>query len=183
MKKNEVKIGETYRAKVSGTIANVRITGENPYGGWDGINVATKRKVRIKSAQRLRGRVAPKRTATLIVGKDEAEAKAETPQVVSSTPGGETAAVDPKPREKAERADGKMSGLDAAAKVLAEAAEPLNCQAIVERALAQGYWQTAGKTPSATVYAAIVREIAQKGDASRFAKAGRGKFTLAGKKA
>jgi len=55
MKKSEVKIGEVYRVKVSGNIANVRITGESPYGGWDGINVATKRKVRIKSAQRLRG--------------------------------------------------------------------------------------------------------------------------------
>ena len=55
MKKNEVKTGETYRVKVSGAIADVRITGENPHGGWDGVNVATNRVVRIKSAQRLRG--------------------------------------------------------------------------------------------------------------------------------
>jgi len=44
--------------------------------------------------------------------------------------------------------------------------------------LAKGYWKTGGKTPSATVYAAIIREIAKKGDASRFARAERGKFTL-----
>ena len=36
------------------------------------------------------------------------------------------------------KAGGTMSGLDAAAKVLAEAGEPLSCKAIVERALA--YW-------------------------------------------
>ena len=55
MRKSEVRIGEVYRVKVSGIIANVHITGESPYGGWDGINIATKRKVRIKSARRLRG--------------------------------------------------------------------------------------------------------------------------------
>ena len=72
-----------------------------------------------------------------------------------------------------------MSGLDAAAKVLAEAGEPLNCKTIVERALAKGYWKTGGKTPQATVYAASIGEMAKKGDASRFAKAQRGKSTLA----
>jgi hypothetical protein len=45
--------------------------------------------------------------------------------------------------------------------------------------LAKGLWRTGGKTPSATIYSAILREIRDKGDASRFAKAGRGKFTLA----
>ena len=88
------------------------------------------------------------------------------------------AAGEPKPRKKAERKDGTMSGLDAAAKVLADAGEPLNCKAIVERAIEKGYWKTGGKTPSATVYAAILREIQKKGDASRFAKADRGMFAL-----
>ena len=84
----------------------------------------------------------------------------------------------PKPRKKAERKDGTMSGLDAAAKVLADAGEPLNCKTIVERAIEKGYWKTGGKTPAATIYAAILREIQKKGDASRFAKADRGMFTL-----
>lgn len=85
----------------------------------------------------------------------------------------------PKPRKKAERADGTLSGLDAAAKVLADAGEPLNCKTIVERAIEKGYWKTGGKTPAATVYAAILREIQKKSGASRFAKADRGMFTLA----
>jgi len=38
-----------------------------------------------------------------------------------------------------------------------------------------------GKTPANTLYAAISREIKLKGDASRFAKAERGKFALASK--
>lgn len=76
------------------------------------------------------------------------------------------------------REGGARSGLEAAAKVLAEAGEPLHCRTIVERALEKGYWKTGGKTPAATVYAAILREIQKKGDASRFARAERGMFTL-----
>jgi hypothetical protein len=71
-----------------------------------------------------------------------------------------------------------MSGLDAAAKVLGEANEALNCKGIVERAAAKGYWKTEGKTPHATVYSAIIREISKKGAESRFKKAERGKFAL-----
>ena len=77
------------------------------------------------------------------------------------------------------RADGKMGGLDAAAQVLADAGEPLDTKTMVERMLDKGLWQTKGKTPAATIYAAIIREIAKKGDASRFRKTDRGKFTLA----
>jgi hypothetical protein len=83
------------------------------------------------------------------------------------------------PKAKRQRQDGKMSGLDAAAQVLAEAGEPLDAKTMVERMLEQGLWATSGKTPAATIYAAIIREIAKKGDASRFRKTDRGKFALA----
>lgn len=89
-----------------------------------------------------------------------------------------TKATEPKARKKAERKDGTMSGLDAAAKILADAGEPLNCKAIVERALEKGLWKTGGKTPAATVYSAILREITKKGDGARFKKADRGMFAL-----
>ncbi len=67
------------------------------------------------------------------------------------------------------------SGLDLAATVLAEAGEPLAAKAIAERAIAAG-WQTKGKTPQATLYAAMLREIAKKGPESRFKKVDRGLF-------
>lgn len=73
----------------------------------------------------------------------------------------------------------KSSGLNAAAKVLAEASEPLSCKAIVERTFEAGYWQSEGKTPHATVYSAILREMQKKGDEARFRKVERGKFELA----
>ena len=83
------------------------------------------------------------------------------------------------PKAKRQRKDGKMSGLDAAAQVLADAGEPLDTKTMVERMLEQGLWATTGKTPAATIYAAIIREIGKKGDAARFVKAERGKFTVA----
>jgi len=63
--------------------------------------------------------------------------------------------------------------------VLAEAGEPLNTKEMVERMLAKGLWSTGGKTPAATIYSAILREIATKGADARFRKVARGKFELA----
>ena len=63
--------------------------------------------------------------------------------------------------------------------MLAEAGEPLNCKQIVERAFEKGYWRSEGKTPHATIYSSIIREIASKDDQSRFRKAARGRFELA----
>ncbi|MBM3746495.1 MAG: hypothetical protein FJW34_11915 [Acidobacteria bacterium] len=57
MKKADVTIGSTYIVKVSGKLTKVRITRESPYGGWDGLNLATHREVRIRSAARLRAPV------------------------------------------------------------------------------------------------------------------------------
>ncbi len=72
----------------------------------------------------------------------------------------------------------RVSGLDAAAAVLAEAKAPLTAGEMVERMLAKGLWKTSGKTPAATIYAAIIREIAVKGKDARFHKVERGKFEL-----
>jgi hypothetical protein len=86
-------------------------------------------------------------------------------------------AAKPKP-EKKPRA---MSGLDAAAKVLAGAKAPMNCKDIVAAAEAKGLWRSkSGKTPHATVYAAIIREIEAKGKSARFRKTDRGLFVATG---
>jgi len=54
----------------------------------------------------------------------------------------------------------------------------MNCGDMVKTMLETGLWQTGGKTPAATIYAAIIREIAVKGDKSRFRKTDRGHFEL-----
>ncbi len=75
MKKNNVDIGATYAAKVSGKLARVRIERESPYGGWDATNVDTGRRVRIKSAQRLRRAVSDAKRAKAIAAADQENAR------------------------------------------------------------------------------------------------------------
>jgi hypothetical protein len=94
-----------------------------------------------------------------------------TPPVAPKTPKGK--------KVRAKKADRKMSGLDAAAKVLAESGAPMNTKDMVDTAATKGYWSSSGKTPAATIYAAIIREIAKKGSESRFKKTERGLFTVA----
>ncbi|MHB1158458.1 MAG: winged helix-turn-helix domain-containing protein [Phycisphaerales bacterium] len=75
----------------------------------------------------------------------------------------------------------KVSGLDAAAQVLKDKGEPMHCKDIVQAMLDKGLWQTRGKTPAATMYSAILREITTKGPSggSRFTKTDRGLFAAA----
>ncbi len=173
MKKADVKVGGHYTAKVSDKLTTVRIDAENPRGGWDATNTATGKKVRIKSAQRLRGAVGEAKAAR---GAPDAT-RAKGGREGASQTGTKAAKKGKAPREK------KPSLLDLAAEVLAKAKEPTDCKTIVEKVLASGRWQTKGKTPAATLYSAILREIQKKGKDARFAKVGRGKFAHTGKEA
>jgi hypothetical protein len=262
MKRDEVQIGKVYTAKVTDKLVPVRIDAESRYGGFDATNLATGKKVRIKSPQRLRAEVkadgakpaevadavgaavdaehlkgiaaadqenarmrdereaspdgmteseramaasAAKKTACPNCGSTEVTedgdcAKCYEPNVAgkkgkrakkaTSSPtaakGGKKAAkgtTKAKPKKAATRAKQgdqkakKPSGLDAAARVLAESKEPMTCREIVEVAAKKGYWTSpGGKTPHATIYSAMIREIATKGKEARFKKIERGKF-------
>ena len=53
----------------------------------------------------------------------------------------------------------------------------MTCQQLIESMASKGYWSSPnGQTPAQTLYAAIAREIKEKGKASRFVKTERGKF-------
>jgi len=94
------------------------------------------------------------------------DATASTPEPTKRRP--TTSAT---PKEK------KTSALDAAARVLAESGQPMTCQEMIAAMAQRGYWTSpGGKTPQATLYSAIIKEIAMKGANSRFRKADRGKF-------
>jgi hypothetical protein len=81
------------------------------------------------------------------------------------------------PKVNAETGPKKLSAIDAAAKVLAEAGEPMDCQTMIKTMAEKGYWTSpGGKTPAATLYSAILRELQTKGHDSRFKKTERGKF-------
>jgi hypothetical protein len=59
-------------------------------------------------------------------------------------------------KTKKAKADGKLSALDAAAKVLADAGEPMNTKAMIEAMAAKGLWTSpGGATPHATLYTVV----------------------------
>jgi hypothetical protein len=225
MKKNQVKVGSEYVAKVSGKLAHIRIDRENPHGGWEATNMATKKPVYIKSAQRLRGAVGRLDAHVAAGAKPAAEVAKDAKATPAAAKGGATnpleahyrgqkdaaktekaakvaalrkevaetvAKPDPEldatvkaaeegrkaKKAKADKPKGerKPGLLTLAADVLKDAKAPMDCKAIVEKVLAKGTWQTKGKTPAATLYSAIIREIAVKGKESRFQKVDRGQF-------
>ncbi len=74
----------------------------------------------------------------------------------------------------------KLSQVAAAERVLADAGEPMTCKAMVEAMAAKGLWSSpGGKTPEATLYSSLLRQIRTKGKAARFKKVARGQFDLA----
>jgi hypothetical protein len=172
MKKHEVKVGAKYLAKVSDKVVPVRIDGENPHGGWDATNGATGKKVHIKSAQRLRGEAKPKAAAK------EAAPAADVGPTAKPDAKVVPEAKGKKPRATKPKGERKPGILTLAADVLKDAKAPMDCKAIVEKVLAKGLWQTKGKTPAGTLYAAVIREIAAKGPKARFHKTDRGLFEL-----
>ncbi|OHB60858.1 MAG: hypothetical protein A2Y12_10135 [Planctomycetes bacterium GWF2_42_9] len=154
MKKEEIKISKVYAMKVAKNTAGVRIMSQNEDGSWTGVNVNTNKEVIIKSPGRLLGIYQVKKEKTKAAATELS--KDVNPTKVK-----------------------KLGGLLAAFMVLADAKEPLDCQEIVKRMIDQGFWKTEGKTPAATIYSAIIREIKEKGAESRFTKTERGKFKAA----
>ncbi|WP_161604820.1 winged helix-turn-helix domain-containing protein [Roseiconus nitratireducens] len=161
MKKSDVKIGGEYYAKVTGKKVVVQIDAINGDGGWDATNMSTGKAVRIKTAERLQG------PAQAAGSADTAIAKRARKRVAKTKAGGERRSGGDKP---------KMSCLSAAAKVLEEPGEPMNTQEMIAAMADAGYWTSpGGKTPHATLYSAILREL-KKGGGSRFVKVERGRF-------
>jgi hypothetical protein len=82
--------------------------------------------------------------------------KADKPAETKAAKGAAKAESAKATKKKAGKADGKLSAIDAAAKVLAEAGEPLNAKQMIEAMSARGYWTSpGGKTPHATLYTAV----------------------------
>ncbi|MBY0311074.1 MAG: hypothetical protein K2W85_03300 [Phycisphaerales bacterium] len=75
----------------------------------------------------------------------------------------------------------RLSALDAAAQILADSGKPMKATEMIAAIEAKGLWKSpGGKTPEATLYAAIIREIAAKGKDARFRKTERGVFVANG---
>jgi hypothetical protein len=112
------------------------------------------------------------------------EATVETPPApaAETTPAPTPEATKPAAKMKTRKTKAaddskRLSAIDAAAKVLGEGSESMNCKKLIEEMGTRGYWTSpGGKTPHATLYSAILREIDVKGGKARFKKTDRGQF-------
>ncbi len=83
------------------------------------------------------------------------------------------------PTKKAAAKPKRVSAIDAAAQVLKATGKPMRAQELITAMAEQKLWTSpGGKTPHATLYAAIIREINTKGTAARFTKVERGQFAF-----
>ena len=102
--------------------------------------------------------------------------KKEALDAQAGAPALEATATKSAKKAKAPKAK-KVSAIDAAAQILAGAKEPMNCKEMIEAMAKRALWTSpGGKTPHATLYSAIIREIAIKGKECRFVKKDRSLF-------
>ncbi len=179
MKANDVKSGGEYQARIGKTPFLVRIVAEKTSGGWSAINIANGKNLFISLARLLHDMPATQNT----VATDGNLTVVEVPPATTETIGGTNSKSNRgrKPKSEATITEGKtsLSQLDAAAKVLGEATEPMTTKEMVDAMATKGYWTSpGGKTPHATFYSAILRELQSKGDTGRFVKTDRGHFIL-----
>ncbi len=158
----------------------MRIVSEKASGGWSAINLNNDKKVFISLARLLQE--IPAATETTVTTEGNLTVVEVPPATVETIDGSTPKPTrGRKPKSDATTTEGKssLSQLDAAAKVLGEATDPLTTKQMVETMATKGYWSSpGGKTPHATLYSAILRELQNKGDASRFVKTDRGHFQL-----
>lgn len=185
-----VKKGEIYETKHRDLVevVNGRLKDEGELGqSFEGRSISshetTGKVVRAKTTDRYYLDDLTKRLSKteydewVATGRREAEAAVAATATTSETPT-TRAAAKTKKEKPSKTSEGKLSALDAAVKVLTESGEPMTTKAMIEAMATKGYWTSpGGKTPHATLYSAILREINTKGDDSRFTKTNRGHFT------
>jgi HB1/ASXL restriction endonuclease-like protein with HTH domain len=111
----------------------------------------------------------------------KATPKPIAPSGASKKSKGKAVAVAARAEAKPQKKKTRLSALNAAARVLAETDATMTCQELIEVMRKKGYWTSpGGRTPQATLYSAIAREIKTKGADARFRKTERGTFASTG---
>lgn len=210
MRREEIKIGSEYRCRLERGVVRVRVDSTaDPNGGrgWIVTDVETGRQEHVLRHEQFRERwaIAPAGTVEYADRDPDACAAAgcDRPaaltylnrplcqacyenEVAEGDETSETPNHEENDMAKAKKTTKKSttkntSALDAAAEVLKKAGKPMRSQEMIVAMAEQGLWESpAGKTPHATLYAAILREIGARGSEARFRKVERGQFAFAG---
>lgn len=159
-----IRAGDRAFVKVGRNLVEVRVNGKAE-GGWN-VTSRTGKAMTVKTLLTADGET--------LVAHEADEAVTPAPAKTKDAP----AKAAPAPSTRAVPQKG-LSLLNAAATVLEQSAAPMSVKAMIEKAKESGLWTpSGGKTPEQTLYSAIIREIRDKGEASRFRKEGRGLFAF-----
>lgn len=115
-------------------------------------------------------------------GKSKSTAKNAKKRNIGSKASKSTKSGKRKEVKRQGRTGKRVSALDAAAQVLAKTGKPMRSRELITAMAEQRLWTSpGGKTPWATLYSAMTREIAAAGKESRFKKVDRGAFAATGR--
>ena len=173
MSKSAIRAGDRAFVKVGRNLVEVRVNSKAECG-WN-VTSRTGKSMTVKTLLTAEGDT---------LAAHEADAPAESGRQTSASaktaPAKDAAkAKIAAPSSKAVPQKG-LGLLSAAAAVLEQSDAPMSVKAMIEAAKSGGLWTPgSGKTPEQTLYSAIIREIRDKGNASRFRKEGRGLFAFA----
>ena len=174
MKANSIESGKVYEITIGKNTTTVKVMSVdrrvNGQVVYDCMNVKTDKRLTIVDEKRFLHEIKPKTTLQTVVEAVE--------NILPKRKKANTETTPAEPSKRGGKTKGQLSGLESAYTILKEVGEPLNVKEITDRAIAQKLWEPAGATPSATVAAAIMREMKIKGDDSRFFRAERGKFAV-----
>ena len=166
MSKSAIRAGDRAFVKVGRNLVEVRVDGKTE-GGWN-VTSRTGKSMTVKTLLTSEG-------DTLAAHEGDTPAKDAKPAQAKDAAKARPAA--PSPKAVPTKGIGLLS---AAAAVLERSDAPMSVKAMIEAAKSEGLWTPkGGKTPEQTLYSAIIREIRDKGNASRFRKEGRGLFAFA----
>ena len=160
MSKSAIRAGDRAFVKVGRNLVEVRVDGKAE-SGWN-VTSRTGKSMTVK---------------TLLTAEGDTLAAHEADAPASAQAEAKAKPAAPSPKAVPPKSLGLLS---AAAAVLERSDAPMSVKAMIEAAKSEGLWTPkGGKTPEQTLYSAIIREIRDKGNVSRFRKEGRGLFAFA----
>ena len=175
MADNAFRAGDRAFVKVGRNLVEVRVEGRAE-NGWN-VVTRTGKTMLARTLLTQDGGTMTAHEADAAPAKSGRKASAPAKAAPAATAKAKAATSAPSSRAVPQKG---LSLLNAAAAVLERSDAPMAVKGMIEEAKAQGLWTPkGGKTPEQTLYSAIIREIRDKGEASRFRREGRGLFAFA----
>lgn len=194
MRPEEIEVGADYRCRLQRGVVQVRVTSTAGPGGWIVTDAETGQEEHVRRHEQFRESWKPpvitesKNDGAESAGKETTMSKRNSTKKAIKTPKAEKnkklpkkapSKPTPKPKPVSGEQSKQMSALDAAAAILRRAKKPMRSKELIAAMAEQGLWTSPhGKTPDATLNAAIIREIAAKGGQARFRKVDRAQFAF-----